>query len=196
MALGDAIFIQLNQALVGYGNKGDVLAVTETATIEALMAAGFVTVTATPGPSLPLAAGGELAYAANSTGTVTFLPVTNVAQLITGCSVVIPACARPVWIEAGVEALLVANASGLVTLLIYETTTGTPVLWKTASNTINAAGTTSRLTSVRFRRRLGVTATLRTFALYASNVGDSGTLSSNVQNGGAYGESYIAAVAE
>lgn len=196
MALGDAIYIQLNQALVGYGNANDILAVTETATIEALMAAGFVKVVATPGPSLPTSANGELAYAENATGTVTFLPTTNVAQLVTGCSIVVPASSRPVWIEASIDALLVANASGLVTISIYETTSGSPVLWKAVSVSVNAAGATSRLCMPRFRRRLGTTSTTRTFALYAQNVGDSGTLSSNIQNGGSYGSSYIAAVAE
>jgi hypothetical protein len=183
MALGDAIFVQLNQAITGYGNKGDVLAVTETVLIEAMVTNGLLTIVATAGPVLPSNAFGELAYAENNTGVVTALPAATTVVLVPGCVIVVPASNRPVYLEAEIFTQNTSAQAGFLGCVISETTSGGPVILKTGlAQDAATVGTASKFSSVQCRKRLGVTSTVRTFALYAQAFGDAAGLTANVLN--------------
>jgi len=115
----------------------------------------------------------ELAYAENNTGVMNG-PFAGAFAFhdITGCSIVVPASVRPVYIWAACTVGTTTGASGTTPLYVFpnivEVSNGvdTPITWQgdASTNTNNSA-----FPVIYALRRLGPTARARTFKLQFSN---------------------------
>lgn len=171
MALGDLIYIQLTQSIVGYGNATDVLQVVETAYIQALIAEGFVVVVAGPGTPYAQSSPGELAYAENISNTPT--TATAGGALIPNTAISLPASTRPLYIDIACAFAIGTYGGGSLNLTLQETTGGSPVLYDNAAilipGPVTDVGPNSKtgLTAAKMGIRVGPRAALSTWALYA-----------------------------
>lgn len=140
----------------------------------------------------------ELAYAENASGAYQTVTAATPAN-VTGCVIVVPISARPVYLSAGIYFGMVTTGVGNATLQLLETTTGLAAV--AAGSFVLRGETLTANTQNRSVQippfRIGPTTVARTFKLTAAIFVDSGSPAANVFNGysGSYYKSWIAAEA-
>lgn len=145
----------------------------------------------------------ELAYAENSTGVPTTIPISGAASVsIPWCLIEVSADQDPVWVEYGGEASVLTSGSGLISLELWDVTNGgvgTNVHDTSFGNVAAQAVLYSGLgQSIVGRHRLEPSPVSRLFQLKTLLYRDAAGLTAQILNstrvGAPYGYSYIRAV--